>query len=309
MHVHAPRSWGLHLALIAVAAASCSSKSERAKPAPPPPPSDAAAPTTAGPTYQRFPDEGAAIASLLERRPRILAFGEYHEMQGAAPVRSALERFSSTILPVVADATSDLIVEMWARDACGEKSEQVNRNVQAQTQRPAATEHQAITLMKAALALGITNHVLPLGCADYDSFVDATGEVDYEKLLVLVARKLYAKADEVLRVRDTKAPMPDRPLVLMYGGAVHNNLHPYESIAELSYAIELQRRAPMIEIDLYVPEYIKDDELFQSEPWYPVYQQQASPDHVVLIPREAPAGKAPDSYILILKQGLLRQRP
>lgn len=267
--------------------------------APAPRPSDPALP------YRIFPNEGAAIAHLLELRPRILGFGEYHEVEGAAPVRSALERFRRSILPVVAARSSDLIVEMWARDACGEKSEQVNRNVQATTQRPATTEHEAITLMKTSLSLGVTNHVLPLGCADYDSFVDPKGEVDYEKLLILVGRKLYAKADEVLRVRDTKAPKPDRPLVLMYGGAVHNNLHPYESIAELSYAPALQQRAAgaFIEVDLYVPEYIEGDELFQSEPWYPIYQEHAGPDRVVLISR------AEGSYILILAQGLLRKTP
>jgi hypothetical protein len=301
--------------LTAIALLGCSSKTERAAPAPTPvaaapgdaapAPRDVAPAPSPAPHFEVFADEGAAIAHLLESKPRILAFGEYHEVEGAAPVRSALERFRATILPVVAPATSDLIVEMWARDACGAKSETANRNVQATTQRPAATENQAISLMKAALALGVTNHVLPLGCDDYDSFVDATGEVDYEKLLVLVARKLYARADQVLRVRDTKAPKPDRPLVLMYGGAVHNNAHPYESVAELSYAVKLQERAGgrLIEIDLYVPEYIADDELFQSEDWYPVYQKHAGADHVVLIRRAA------DSYILILKQGLLRPKP
>lgn len=296
--------------LTALVLTACSSKADRAPAAPPAtsPPADAApVPQESDPAlpYRVFPDEGAAIAHLLERRPRILGFGEYHEIEGAAPVRSALERFRHSILPVVAARSSDLIVEMWARDACGEKSERVNRNVQATTQRPAATEHEAITLMKTSKSFGVTNHVLPLGCADYDSFVDPKGEVDYEKLLVLVGRKLYARADEVLRVRDTKAPKPERPLVLMYGGAVHNNLHPYESIAELSYALELQKRSggALIEIDLYVPEYIEGDELFQSEFWYPIYQQHAGPDHVVLIPR------AEDSYILILSQGLLRKAP
>ncbi len=290
--------------------AGCSRGSDHEGAAAPPtdpprtaPVQDAAPPA---PSARSFATAAQAVQAVLdETHPRVVGFGEQHELRGAT-VQSALTRFDRDIAPALLPHLSDLIVEIWARDACGDKSAAVNRNVQQMTQRPATTENEVVKLMTLAKAGGVQNHVIHLTCANYDSILDGKGEVNYEKLLLLVTEKLYQVADDVLTARDGKAPpAPGRTLIALYGGALHNNLYPYESTADLTYAPRLSKRAGdrYVEIDLYVPELIENDQLLRSEDWYPVFRKQQSTDRVALIQR------GPRSYILILRKGLAKPAP
>lgn len=271
---------------------------------PPPAPTDDAAPPA--PSARSFATAAEAVKAVLdETHPRVVGFGEQHELRGAT-VQSALTRFDRDIAPSLIPHLSDLIVEIWARDACGDKSTAVNRNVQKMTQRPATTENEVLELMTMSKAGGVQNHVIHLSCTDYDSILDGKGEVDYEKLLQLVTQKLYQVADGVLTAREGKgAPAPGRTLIALYGGALHNNLYPYQSTADLTYAPRLSKRAGdrYVEIDLYVPELIENDQLLRSEDWYPVFRKKQSTDRVTLIQR------GPRSYILILRKGLAKPAP
>ncbi|HTM20386.1 MAG TPA: hypothetical protein VL172_07765 [Kofleriaceae bacterium] len=298
---------GLAIAVALVAA--CGKSGDRAPepgPAPAPPPVDAAvraAAPDAAPraARQRFPDATAALSSILGPEVRILGIGELHERAGAAAVQSAIGRFRAMFDAQLARRASDLIVEVWARDACGEKSAQASKQVQQMTQRPATTENEIVTLMKSARAAGVSNHVLELHCSDYDSIVDARKEIDYEKLLQLVTKKLLGQALIVAGERKRNPPPPPRDLVVLYGGALHNNRYPDPSIADFSYATSLVRMygPAYVELDLYVPEYADGDKVLMTEPWYPNLKDAGS-DHVLLIQR------GPGSYILILERGKQR---
>lgn len=265
-------------------------------------PADATPSTASG--HRLFASAGDAVEAILsETRPRVVGFGEYHELTGAT-MRSAMSRFHAGVVPALASRTSDLVLEFWARDACGEKSAAVNRNVARMTERPASTGNEVIDLLTESKKRGVTNHVLRLGCADYDSILDPAGEVDYEKLLVLVTRKLYEQTDVVLTARaGPRRPPPGRDLVLVYGGALHNNLRPPDGTADLSYAPDLAARTggAFVEVDLVVPEYVADNQLARAEAWYPMIAAHASPDRVVLVPR------GPRSYVLILRKGLVKK--
>lgn len=242
------------------------------------------------------------LAILAETRPRVVGFGEHHELAGAT-VQSALARFHHHVVPVLANRTSDLVLEFWARDACGAKSEAVNQNVQQVTARPASTGNEVIDLLTSTKERGIANHVLPLGCDDYDSILDPAGEVDYEKLLVLVTRKLGEQSSRVLAARAETPAGPGRDLLVVYGGALHNDLDPIEGTADLSYAPALRARAggAFVEIDLVVPEYVAGDPVARGQPWYPILEAHAAADRVLVVRR------GPGSYVLILRAGLVKK--
>lgn len=246
--------------------------------------------------HRRFATETEAIQHVLARRPRILGVGVFHQTHGAAPVRPTLERFID-VLDLVAASASDLIVETWVEDgACGSREQAVSTQVRETTERPPEVENQVMTLLTRARDRGVAPHVLTLGCNDYGGVLDDKGEVDYERMLVLVKRKLADTASQVWALRQGG----ERAIVI-YGGALHNDLHPHEGLAEMSYAAEAAALAGdrYIELDLYVPEFIAGNALIVHEPWYPVFEREAGPDRVILIERSA------QSYVLILRTGVL----
>jgi hypothetical protein len=137
-------------------------------------------------------------------------------------------------------------------------------------------------------------HVLQMSCADHASLLpDGAAEIDYWKLLLLVTERLAAKAKELHAA-------PDRVLVL-YGGAHHNDRYPDESLAEISYVPEIEKLVGerYVELDLYVPELIAGNSLLEAQDWYPLVETAAGPDRVVLIER------GPRSYILLMRKSKL----
>ena len=95
-----------------------------------------------------------------------------------------------------------------------------------------------------------------------------------------------------------KGSAPDK-MVLVYGGATHNDLFPYQGIEHWSYgpAIAKATNDAYLEIDLYVPEFVENDAVLQKEAWYPLLKE-ARTDQVILVRRD------PASFILILRKNL-----
>jgi hypothetical protein len=241
---------------------------------------------------QRFDSPAAALGHLLKTRPRVVAFGEYHEIEGAPKVPSALHRFTGQLLPVLAPQASDLIVETFVPEGrCGKTEEAVVRDVERTTQRPATTESELVTLLKSAKAAGMGPHILSVSCADYEAVEGEDDEVDYEKLLRLIKTHLQRKITEVfgLRARDHR-------IIAVYGGALHNDLYPRPLLQSFTFGAEIRRLTGgrYLEVDLYVPEYIERDEALVREWWYPLSQRKARPGDTLLVRRGA------GSYIILL---------
>ena len=75
----------------------------------------------AGTPIATFPDARSAFAAVLERKPEILAVGEYHEIEGAPKVRSAVQRFTTEMLPLLKGRAKALVLETWITNGkCGE---------------------------------------------------------------------------------------------------------------------------------------------------------------------------------------------
>lgn len=249
------------------------------------------------PAYRTFPSAAAALAHLLkEERPRVLGLGEFHQKKGSADVPSAVSRFTRALLPALARRTGDLVLETWlASGTCGAEEKQVVQDVERVTERPAETEDELVTLIKRARKLGVRPRILKVGCAEYRKLLGAKG-VDYPLLLTMIRTHLQRVAEQALDAQKRRpARAKRRPLVAIYGGALHNDLHPYEELRAFSYAEALSQRVKgrYLELDLFVPEYIEGEELVKNERWYAVFEAHASGKHALLIKR------AERSYILI----------
>jgi hypothetical protein len=194
-----------------------------------------------------------AVRAALAGPPVVMVgFGEIHQTVGTAGIPSALRRFSEQILPVLAPEVSHLIVETWvATGRCGEVERAVTADIEKTTERPAATENEIETVLRRAASAGVVPRILSIGCAEYQAMRPAGRPVDYDRTLRVTARALETAALRAL-------PERRRPLIAVYGGALHNDVHPNPFLAAYSYvpALMTATLGQYVEIDLVVPEYV-----------------------------------------------------
>ncbi|HEY7376277.1 MAG TPA: hypothetical protein VIF57_29210 [Polyangia bacterium] len=240
----------------------------------------------------------AAVETLMPDPGGVIAFGELHQTRATAKVRSSLARFTDEILPVIAPHTSHLIVETWiTRGACGEVEAQVTKEVARTTERPVETESEIMKLLRRAKELGVAPHVLDVGCDEYKVLAGQGGAVDYDKLLTITNQHLERAIGQGLLL----ARAPGRPLVIVYGGALHNDLHPDPSLAKYTFGrhVHAATRGAYREVDLYVPEMIDTSPVARRQPWYRAWQGAGGGAGVVVIER------APRSSIVVFRKSRL----
>ncbi len=290
------------LVLLALLALAC----RRTDP-PPPPAARPAAPRAPdaggrqveeGIPYRHFASPGAALAAVLaETKPLVVGLGEVHEKKGSVKVASAIKRFGVELLPALARQGTDLIVETWRVDGrCGAEEKKVVKAVEKATLRPETTEDEVLDALLRAKALGLTPHILSVGCKDYQLLAarQSGGAVDAEALLGMITRHLAGKAEAVLGAPASRPAARPR-LVVLYGGALHNDLYPVEGLEAFSYAPALEKKVGerYVEVDLYVPENIEGDATLAKDPWFPVFKRHASASRTLLLER------GERSYILV----------
>lgn len=228
-----------------------------------------------------------AIALILAENPapRVYAIGEYHETRNAIAATSPLARFTHEIISLLEPNAQHLVVEAWLDASCWSNN-RVNDRIQQATQRPATTSMEVMKLVRRSQQRHLTAHTLPMTCIEYDAVIDASGHVDFLLLLQLVTAKLA----EV-----TRRLVAEGNGVIVYGGALHNDLYPRWPLEELSYAraLSMQLGGKVLEIDLVVPEVVAPMAMIRNEPWFPLLGR-ASPKRVLLWQR------GPASYVVIL---------
>lgn len=264
-------------------------------PAPPPVEAPAPAPAPVGPVpivadglppHLVFATGKEALAEVLASNPRILGVGELHATEGGPAARSALAWFRTELFPTLAPHTTDLVLETWrVGETCGEVETVVADTVEADTHRPEVVKSDLVLLVEAAVAADVRPHDLAFRCAEYESLLAADATVQYATLLGLLTRKLgeYALA---------AADVPDATLVL-YGGAVHNDVRPSAELAAYSYGADARKKAgaAYVELDLYPPELVKGAML---EPAWAPLLAVTGPDRVILYER------GPGSWVLLM---------
>ncbi len=230
------------------------------------------------------------LDAIGELGPRILGVGELHQLVEGPQGPAAIDWFTEALLPLLAPSATDLVIETWVFEGvCGEVEEVVVEVLPEDTKRPPETEDAIVRLARRAKELGVTPHALELSCADYDAVVGEDGEIVYERLLSVLTRELGAYAQQGLATPDAR--------VVLYGGAVHNDLHPREALAAYSYAMALAERESYLELDLYPPAMAAVQAGFDTEPWFPLLEV-TGPDHAVLYQRDA------RSWVLLLPSGV-----
>jgi hypothetical protein len=234
---------------------------------------------------EKFVSPEGAIKAFLGEASGVVAFGELHQTLKTAGFRSSIARFTDEILPVIAPRASHLIVETWvSRGACGETEKQVTKDVARTTERPAETENEIVRLLRRAKELGVAPHVLDVDCHEYQSLVSSGGAVDYDRLLAITGQHLGRAIQQALALPHAA----ERPLVLVYGGALHNDLAPNPELAKYSFgpAIEGFTHGDYREVDLYVPELVDSDPALRAERWYPVWRAARTKPGTTLIRRQ-----------------------
>src|SRR5207237_4760191 len=125
---------------------------------------------------------------------------------------------------------------------------------------------------------------LVVSCIEYLMMSDGRGGLDYVRLLALITDLLEKKIAGVL---DERGKQADK-MVLVYGGAMHNDVFPRAELRDYSYAKAVRKRTKgrYVEIDLYVPEYIEQDQELTRERWYPLVAGK-EPGKTALVRRAA----------------------
>lgn len=242
-------------------------------------------------TCRYFDTPAKAFSAVLASKPLVLGLGEYHEIEGGPKVKSALKRFTETMLPLLKNKASDLIAETWLTNGnCGRVETEAKEQIEKESERPATTEDEVVTMLKRGNSLGIAPHILTVECEDYLDLLDEKREIDNVKLLELVTRLLKEKAEKL-----AKDQGPEGKAVVIYGGALHNDLAPSEELASFSFGPELKKstNGRYVQLGLYVPEFIERDEETKQAAWYPFFLKHASTTKTLLITL------APDAHLLI----------
>ena len=225
--------------------------------------------------HRERPDTASAIAMILAENgnPQVYAIGEYHQTRAAIAKTSPLARFTHEIIKLLEPHARQLVVETWLDSACA--------------RLPTRTDLEVAHMMATGIKDGLVAHTLPFTCIEQDAVITTRGHTDFLLLLELITDKLAATTRALL-VSD-----PDQA-VIVYGGALHNDLYPRWPLEELSYARPLaQEGVRVLEIDLVVPEVVANMPMVRDEPWFPLLGR-ASPDRVIVWTR------GPGSYVVIL---------
>ena len=240
--------------------------------------------------YQIFPSSEAAFEAVLAENPTVLGIGEVHATTDGPAIPTTISRFTERLLPILAHRMTDLVIETWRLDhACGAQGEQVVATVQADTKRPEETKDEIVVLAEKAKALGIQPHDLTLSCEEYAAIQAKDGSVDYDQLLGMLTAKLGDYAQRGLTTPGAS--------VVIYGGAMHNDLFPSDALAPYSYGVAARNTggARYVELDLYAPELIRGKTSLLEPGWAPLLDGVVGPDRAVLYTR------GPQSYVLFLE--------
>jgi len=142
----------------------------------------------------------------------------------------------------------------------------------ASAQKPVVTaqaetnQNEYLTLGNKAKAAGMTPWLLRPTCDDFSMLADA-GDDAIGQMLGLVKRLTQEKLVQLMQKNG------GQKAVVAYGGALHNDLKPPPETKDFSFGPELDRQTNgrFVELDLIVPEYVKDIPTWTKLPWYSTF--------------------------------------
>jgi hypothetical protein len=110
------------------------------------------------------------------------------------------------------------------------------------------------------------------------------------RLLTLVAQQTQSTVEGLLAKPDAT-----NELILTYGGALHNDLSPQPGQESWSFGPQLAAatHGRYVELDLIVPEFVKDTEAWRKMPWFRAFDRDELSNETLLY------RSAPSSFALI----------
>ncbi len=226
------------------------------------------------------------MAVVLKTKPAVLAVGEAHAQKGTEGVASSTKRFTDTVLPMLAGKATDIVIELTVgQDQCKKAVQETEKATKKVTKNQAASnQNEFLTLGNEAKALEIRPHVLRPECKDFDRVAKAKAVEDkVVEMLTLIARYSESLLQRILE-RNAKEGRKDA-IVLAYGGALHNDVKPAPGKEAWSFGPALAKTTDdrFVELDIYVPEYIKDTPSWKAMPWHAHYDRAATPEGAVTL--------------------------
>lgn len=211
-----------------------------------------------------YPTAAAALLAAVPQDVSVVGFGEAHTPSDYSG-RTTARRFAEDLLPALAPRSRRLLVELLAPPSGCEKPRQ-----EVQAESDVITEGQAeqnqddyLALGHAARKLGVVPDILRPTC-------DEMRAIAASEVRVLAIMETIAHLSVNTTERWLTEPQAERPLVLLYGGALHNDVAPREHLESWSYGARLSARTEgrYVEVDLVVPELMQDTESWQKFLWY-----------------------------------------
>ncbi len=221
-----------------------------------------------------FSSEAAAFAHVLELQPSVLGVGESHALKGSEAIHSATRRFAQLLLPVLCGRSKAMVLEIWLpRNDCGDRRVQEVQKAQkpVTSNQSKSNQDEYVTLGHIAKRLGIAPTALVPTCDEYQAILDA-GPDAIERMLELIGQRSGERiVEELHRIGSQSAG----PTVVAYGGALHNDAEPTPDHSGYSYGPKLlqETQGKYVELDLIVPEFVKDTEVWQRQPWYAAFKK------------------------------------
>lgn len=258
------------------------------------------------PPHTEHADLVSALDALVTPQTRLIGLGELHSRVDRPAAPSTLSQFTSTILPALPERTSDLILETWTVDPrCGKVATKATASLQKATQRPETTRSELGILLNASNSRGLRAHAMNVRCEDYEA-MSGSGDDAIIHMLDLTTSELARLANVALRRPPAipRSPTPVPPsLVVIYGGAMHNDRFPAAGLEPWSYApaVEGASDRTYLEIDLITPELAEGDAKLSAEPWAPLLGatsrvatfRRGERSYVIVLPRAADETAAP----------------
>ncbi len=233
---------------------------------------------------REFPNAAEALTALLNLEPEIIAFGEAHALKGKDEhVLTATERFETELLPLLAKSgASELVVELLKPNNGCKKAVETTRTEQRVVTEKQAPKNQNrfVSLGHAARRLKVVPHLLTPSCSDFEKIAKA-GDDAIPKLLELISSQSERRLQQLWRKHETQK----RRLVLAYGGAMHNDIIPPVPAGEqapvraafsFGSALVRQTQGRYLAVDLIVPEFVSDTEVWRALPWYRHFDRSKS---------------------------------
>ena len=250
----------------------------------------------------------AVVYVLKKEKPTVAAFGEIHMQPESAHIQSTLSRFVE-LLPAIAPEGAHLLVETWLpkTTVCRDSYRGYEVEFHGKLSLPDHLLGAPQCLLRHGVQHGYTPHGLDFSCYEWSQiYRDGPRKPDEAMWTRLITEKTVTEFENIYKTKT------EDPMVIIYGGSMHNEFYPKGEWALFSYAREMNRatQGAYVEIDIYLPELIEvlinyPEVMGEFSQWYNAYASYPEPkaEKVFVYQRSR------NSYVIIPQKDFMYMGP